>query len=145
MSNLSVKVEEMIAREIRTARTWLIAVAVVSCVIQMFVAYHLPPELQSRQRVVVIIAIAQFSVYFGLWLVSHSKPKPALIIALIIFWAGQAVVMVTGPLADILSPSAIVVRLAITLALIGGISAANRAEELARDRRAAQDAVPDVV
>jgi hypothetical protein len=136
VKSLDVKVDEMIAREVGIARTWLIAAGVVSLVVQMLFAYNLPPKIQHLQKVFVIIAIAQFSVYFGLWLVSHRKPKPALIIALVIYWAGQIAIMVAGPPSDIVSPSAFVVRLAITLALIGGISAATRAEELARTRAA---------
>jgi hypothetical protein len=136
MDSFRVKVEEMIARELRVARGWLIAVALLAFVLQILFAYNLPPKIESKQQLFVIIACAQFAVFFGAWLLSHWKPKFSLILALIEFWIIQVFVIVTSPLESVFSLSSIVFRLAFTLALIGGISAANRAEEMQRNRQA---------
>lgn len=135
MDSFTVKVEEMIARELRVARGWLIAVALPAFVLQILFAYNLPPKIASKHQLFMLIACVQFAVFFGAWLLSHWKPKFSLILALIEFWIVQVFVIVTSPLESGFSLSAIVLRLAFTLALIGGISAANRAEEMERDRQ----------
>src|SRR6185503_7039431 len=63
MDNFTVKVEEMIARELRVARGWLIAVALVAFVQQILFAYNLPPKIESKHRLFVIIACVQFAVF----------------------------------------------------------------------------------
>jgi cbb3-type cytochrome oxidase subunit 3 len=144
MNSLTVKVEEMIARELRAARGWLIAVALVAFVQQILFAYNLPPKIESKHQLFVIIACVQFAVFFGSWLLSYWKPRFSLILALIDFWIIQVFVIVTSPLESVFSLSAIVFRLAFTLALIGGITAAYRAEEMERNRQASDTPVnPD--
>jgi hypothetical protein len=144
MDSFTVKVEEMIARELRAARGWLIAVALLTFVEQILFAYNLPPKIESKHQLFVIIACVQFAVFFGAWLLSHWKPKFSLILALIDFWIIQAFVIVMSPLESVFSLSSIVFRLAFTLALIGGISAADRAEEMERNRQVSDTpAAPD--
>lgn len=143
MDSLTVKVEEMIAREVRVARGWLIAVAVLTLVEQMLYAYNLPPKLQGMHQFYVIDACAQFAVFFGLWLLARTRPKHSLILALVLYWALQLVVVVMSPAEGFPGIFPILLRLAFTLALIGGISAAYRAEEMARNRQMAETATPD--
>lgn len=143
MDSFTVKVEEMIARELRHARTWLIAVALLSFVQQILFAYNLPPKLASKHQLFTLVAWGQLAVFFGIWLLSYWKPKLSLILALIAFWIMQIFVMLSGTLDSVISPGAVIFRLAFTLALIGGISAAHRAEEMARNREPTPD--PDAV
>ena len=134
----------MIARELRAARGWLIAVALLSLVVQILVAYNLPPKVESKHQLLLIIACVQFAVFFGAWLLSHWKPKFSLILALIAFWIIQVFVIVASPLESAFSPTAIGFRLAFTLALIGGVSAADRAEKMAGNRQTSDTpAAPD--
>jgi hypothetical protein len=143
MDSFTVKVEQMIARELRVARGWLIAVAVLTFAQQMLYAFNLPPKLQGKQQLYVIIACAQFAVFLGLWLLAHKKPKHSLILALVVFWVLQLGLIVMSPLEASLGVFPIILRLAFTLALIGGISA-TRAEEMARNRQTPETAeAPD--
>jgi peptidoglycan/LPS O-acetylase OafA/YrhL len=144
MDSLTVKVEQMIAREVRAARGWLLAVAVGPFIQQMLVAYNLPPKIQDKQKLFVIVACAQFAVFFGLWLLSRTKPKHSLIAALAVYCVLQLVVVVLSPADAFPGIFGILLRLAFTLALIGGISAAYRAEELERNRQTPETLeVPD--
>jgi hypothetical protein len=144
MDSLTVKVEQMIARELRVARGWLITVTVLTFAYQMLYAFNLPPKLQGKQQFAVIVALVQFAVFLGLWLLAREKPKQSLIVALIVFWVLQLAVIVMSPLEASLSIFSTVLRLAFTLALIGGISAANRAEEMTRNRQTPETAeAPD--
>lgn len=135
MDSLTVKVEQMIAREVRVARGWLIAVAVLTFVQQMVVAYNLPPKIQDKRQLFVIVACTQFAVFFGLWLLARMKPKHSLIAALAVYWALQLAVVVLSPADAFPGIFGILLRLAFTLALVGGISAASRAEEMERNRQ----------
>jgi hypothetical protein len=144
MDSFTVKAEQMIAREVRVARGWLIAVAVLTFGQQMLYAFNLPPKVQGKQQLFVIVACAQFAVFLGLWLLARKKPKISLILALVVFWVLQLGVIVLSPLEASLGIFPIILRLAFTLALIGGISAAYRAEEMARERQAREAAAtPD--
>ena len=78
MDSLTVKAEQMIAREVRVARGWLIVVAVLSFVQQMLVAFNLPPKLLDHQRLFVMLACSQFAVFFVLWLLARNNPKHSL-------------------------------------------------------------------
>jgi hypothetical protein len=91
-------------------------------------------ELQGKKQLYVIAVCAQFAVFVGLWLLARNKPKHSLILALIVFWVLQIGVIVMSPIEASLSVFPIILRLAFTLALIGGISAASRAEEMVRNR-----------
>jgi hypothetical protein len=135
MDSLTDKVEQMIAREVRMARGWLLAVAVLTFAQQMLLAFNLPPKIQDKHQLYVIVACAQFAVFFGLWLLARKKPKHSLIAALVVFWTLQLAVVVMSPAEAFPGVFAIILRLAFTLALIGGISAAYRAEEMARNRQ----------
>lgn len=144
MDRLTVKVEQMIAREVRVARGWLIAVTVLTFAQQILYAFNLPLKIQSQRQLYVIIACTQFAVFLGLWLFARRKPKHSLIAALVVFWVIQLGVIVMSPLEAVAGIFPFIVRLAFTLALIGGISAAYRAEELARSQQTPEiPAVPD--
>jgi len=140
MDSFAVKVEQMIARELRVARGWLLAVAVLTFAQQMLYAFNLPPQLQDKQQLYAIVACAQLAVFLGLWLLAHKKPKHSLILALVMFWVLQIGMIVMSPLEAALGVFPMILRLAFTLALIGGISAANRAEEMARNRQTPETA-----
>jgi hypothetical protein len=135
MNSLTVKAEQMIAREVRVARGWLITVAVLSFVQEMLVAFDLPPKLLDHQRLFVMLACSQFAVFFVLWLLARNNPKHSLIAALAVFWALQLAVVAMSPGDAFPGIFGILLRLAFTLALIGGISAAYRAEEMERNRQ----------
>jgi hypothetical protein len=139
MDSFTVKVEQMIAREVRVARGWLIAVAVLTFAQQMLYAFNLPPKLHGKQQLYVIVACAQFAVFLGLWLLARKKPKHSLILALVVFWLLQLGVIVMNPI-ESLGVFPIILWLAFTLALIGGISAAYRAEAMARNRQTPETA-----
>jgi len=144
MDSFTVKVEQMIAREVRMARRWLIAVAVLTFAQQMLYAFNLPPKVQSKHQLYVIVACAQFAVFLGLWLLARRKPKHSLIVALVVFWVIQLLVIVMSPIEAVSGVFPIILRLGFTLALIGGISAAHRAEEMERNRQTSETpAVPD--
>ncbi|HEX4417612.1 MAG TPA: hypothetical protein VH165_06915 [Kofleriaceae bacterium] len=143
MDSFTIKVEQMIAREVRMARGWLIAVAVLSFVQQMLYAFNLPPQIQGMQPLYLLVASTQFTLFFGLWLIASRKPKQSLILALVAFWVIQLLVIVTSPLEAVVGVFPMLLRLAFTLALIGGISAARRSEEMERNRQASEPpAVP---
>jgi len=73
MRSFTVKVEQMIAREVRVARGWLIAVAVLTFGQQMLYAFNLPPKLQGKHQFFVILACAEFAVFLGLWLLARKN------------------------------------------------------------------------
>lgn len=144
MDSITVKVEQMIAREVRMARGWLITVAVLSFAQGLLHAFNLPLALEGKQRLFVIGECAVFAVFFVLWLLARKKPKHSLIAALVVFWVAQTGAILTGSMEDAFAVFPIIMRLAFTLALIGGISAAYRAEEMARNRQAPETAAaPD--
>jgi len=146
MDSFTVKVEQMIAREVRVARGWLITVAVLTFAQQMLYAFNLPPKLQGKHQFYVIVACAQFAVFLGLWLLARKKPKHSLILALIVFWVLPLGVVLMSPSRGVEFPGVfwIILELGFTLALIGGISAAYRAEEMASNRQTPETAAdPD--
>lgn len=144
MDSFTVKAEQMIAREVRAARGWLIAVAVPTFAQEMLYAFNLPPKLQGKHQLYVIVACAQFAVFLGLWLLARRKPKHSLIAALVVFWVIELGAIVMNPIEAVSGVFANILRLGFTLALIGGIAAAYRAEEIARNRQTPEtQAVPD--
>ena len=134
------KVEEMIAREVRVARGWLIAVAMLAFIQQMVLAFSLPPKLQDKQQFYVMLACSQFAVFLVLWLLARTRPKQSLILALIVFWVLELGGVLLGPSVEFPGMFSILLRLAFTLALIGGISAAYRAEDMARNQQTPEPA-----
>ena len=144
MDSFTLKVEQMIAREVRVARGWLITVAVLTFAQQLLYAFNLPPKLEGKHQFYVIVACSQFAIFVGLWLLARKWPKHSLILALVVFWGLQLGVVLLSPSVEFPGVFGILMQLAFTLALIGGISAAYRADELARNREAPETATdPD--
>ena len=144
MDSFTVKVEQMIAREVRVARGWLITVAVLTFGQQMLHAFNLPPKLEGKYQFYVVAACSQFAIFLVLWLLARKRPKHSLILALVVFWGLQLGVVLMSPSVEFPGVFGILLQLGFTLALIGGISAAYRADELARNREAADAAAtPD--
>ena len=129
----------LMTKELRTARTWILAVGVIEAVVATIMFYvQIPqgadPDLVAiASHIVWAVAGGYLVIFFLLFLLAFKKPLLACVLALVAFWGIEiAAGAYTGDVAAVLYKG-ILIKALFTMALIKGIQSAKRGEDLSAE------------
>jgi hypothetical protein len=119
-------------KELRTARTTLIAVGLLMFAIDMLMIHVLQEDVftDEGKRLVMAIDAVVLGIFLVLAAFVRKKPRLCLTSGLVLFWALQLLAAVDNPRA---LTQGVVVKVLFTLALVNGIKSASRARVLQRE------------
>ena len=123
---------DQMTRELKKARTWILAVGIIMFTVDMIMLYavygkQLPSEWKSKIMMYDLIILGFF---VGMYILAYSKPVLACVLALCGFWALHLYLASVNPAT---LTQGIIMKVFFTLALINGIKSANNAEKLKKE------------
>jgi hypothetical protein len=121
-----------LTRKLRRARSWILAVGLLSFAVEMFVLYIwwdglVDPAWRTRLAIYDAVLLVCF---LALWWFAQARPVLCCVLALALFWALHIVLAIAER--DTLGQG-LVIKALFTIALVDGILSAVRAERLRRE------------
>jgi peptidoglycan/LPS O-acetylase OafA/YrhL len=118
--------------EIRKARTWILVVGLLMFTIDMVLVYGLQADElpDEAKNLVLVIDVGILGFFVGMWALAKRRPYLACVLALGGFWAIHLVLAFFDGTSLF---QGLILKILFTLALVRGIKAASRAEDIKRD------------